>query len=499
MLCSLGRGLDGGQVNSAVIHADFTGKVTGKHQDVAMPLPQIRFHDQGPKVQQIVEAFARAIEQGELAAGSKLPSVRELGEQLGVGKFTVNEALDRLRGQHLLTSRQGRGHFVAQRQAQPSSSNWVDLLPQDLLSVLRRPMLIGQGELRPGGGHLPEDWLNCEAMRQAMRSVVRAPSLRIAGMGTPAGFLPLRQALQQKLQGDGLAVPVEQIITTPSTLQGLDMLMRLLARPGDTVLLDAPCYFNFHANLALHGVKVVTLPRGPDGFDLAALEQLLIFEQPSLYLTTGILHNPTGHSFSAAQAFGLLQLMRQYHCHIIEDDLYGDLHPNPPPRLAALAGLDQVTYLSGFSKTLSANTRVSHVVAAPQLAANLTNMKLMSGGVTSELFEQIVYRLLNEGSYARHRKRMAQRLLEAGARVEQWLRRCGCELPIAYTAGMFIWARLPAGVNGEQLAEAGLKRGMVLAPGALFGYEPGLRDFMRFNVAHCDDPQVWAAVEQLLR
>ncbi|WP_104910567.1 PLP-dependent aminotransferase family protein [Pseudomonas sp. LG1D9] len=462
-----------------------------------MAIPQIHFDDHTPKVQQIVEAFARAIEQGQLAAGSKLPSVRELGAQLGVGKFTVNEALDRLRGQHLLTSRQGRGHFVAQRQTQPSSSNWVDLLPQDLLSVLRRPMLTGQGELRPGGGHLPEDWLDSEALRQAMRSVVRAPSLRVAGMGTPAGFLPLRQALQQKLQGDGLVVSVEQIITTPSTLQGLDMLMRLLARPGDTVLLDAPCYFNFHANLALHGVRVLTLPRGPDGLDFAALERLLAEERPSLYVTTSILHNPTGHSFSAAQAFGLLQLMRQYHCHIIEDDLYGDLHPNPAPRLAALAGLEQVTYLSGFSKTLSANTRVSYVVAAPQLAANLTNMKLMSGGVTSELFEQLVYRLLSEGSYARHRKRMVQRLLEAGARVEQWLHRCGCELPMGYEAGMFIWARLPAGVNGEQLAEAGLKRGMVLAPGALFGYEPGMGEFMRFNVAHCDDPRVWAAIEQL--
>ena len=79
------------------------------------------------------------------------------------------------------------------------------------------------------------------------------------------------------------------------------------------------------------------------------------------------------------------------------------------------------------------------------------------------------------------------------------MRRCGCELPMGYEAGMFIWARLPAGVKGEQLAEAGLKRGMVFAPGALFGYEPGLHDFMRFNVAHCDDPRVCNAIEQLLR
>ncbi|WP_330216536.1 aminotransferase-like domain-containing protein [Pseudomonas sp. AM8] len=458
----------------------------------------IAFVDGTPKVQQIVEVFSQRIESGEWAPGSKLPSVRELTQTLGVSKFTLNEALDRLRGRNLLTSRQGRGYFVAMDSTRPVSVAWVDLLPQDLLSVLRRPLVNAGGELRPGGGHLPEAWLDAEGIRQAMRSVVRTPSLRIAGLGTPAGLLPLRLALQQKLHADGLSVPVEQIITTPNTLQGLDMLMRLLARPGDTVLLDAPCYFNFHANLALHGVKVVTIQRRPDGFDFTALEQLLAEHRPSLYLTTSVLHNPTGHSFSPSQAFRLLQLTQQYHCHIVEDDLYGDLHPNPPPRLATLAGLDQVTYLSGFSKILSANTRVSFAVAAPQLAANLTNMKLMSGGVTSELFEQIVYRMLSEGSYAKHRKRMVQRLMEAGGRVEQWLRRCGCELPMAYEGGMFIWARLPAGVNGEWLAQEALKRSLVLAPGALFGYDPVHRDSMRFNVAHSDEPRVQQVFEALL-
>lgn len=452
-----------------------------------------------PKVQQIVEAFSHAIENGEWAPGNKLPSVRELTQVLGVSKFTLNEALDRLRGRNLLTSSQGRGYFVAMDSVRPASSSWVELLPQDLLSVLRRPLATVHGDQRPGSGHLPEGWLDTDAIRQAMRSVVRTPSLRIAGLGTPAGLLPLRQALQHKLHGEGLSVPVEQIITTPNTVQGLDMLMRLLARPGDTVLLDTPCYFNFHANLALHGVKVVTIERRADGFDFTALEQLLAEHRPSLYLTTSVLHNPTGHSFSPGQAFRLLQLTQHYHCHIVEDDLYGDLHPNPPPRLAALAGLEHVTYLAGFSKILSANARVSFVVAAPQLAANLTNMKLMSGGITSELFEQIVYRMLSEGSYTKHRKRMVQRLMEAGGRVEQWLKRCGCTLPMAYEGGMFIWARLPPGVDGELLAQAALKQGMVLAPGALFGYDPAHRDSMRFNVAHSDEPSLQRMFESLLQ
>ena len=101
----------------------------------------IAFVDGTPKVQQIVDAFNQSIEQGEWAPGSKLPSVRELTETLGVSKFTLNEALDRLRGRNLLTSSRGRGFFVAMDTARPASAAWVDLLPQDLLSVLRRPLV----------------------------------------------------------------------------------------------------------------------------------------------------------------------------------------------------------------------------------------------------------------------------------------------------------------------------------------------------------------------
>ncbi|WP_141690842.1 winged helix-turn-helix domain-containing protein, partial [Pseudomonas sp. 1 R 17] len=85
----------------------------------------IAFVDGTPKVQQIVEAFSQRIESGEWAPGSKLPSVRELTQTLGVSKFTLNEALDRLRGRNLLTSRQGRGYFVAMDSARPASVAWV--------------------------------------------------------------------------------------------------------------------------------------------------------------------------------------------------------------------------------------------------------------------------------------------------------------------------------------------------------------------------------------
>ena len=462
-----------------------------------MHLPTVSFQPGIPKVQQIVDALSEAIDSGLLSAGSKLPSARVMTEHWGVSKFTLIEALDRLRGHNRITSSQGLGYFVAAKPVPPRVAG-LDLLPQDLTSVLRRSLINASSALRPGGGHLPESWLQTSSMGASVRQISRSPALQLASYGDPAGYLPLRLALQQKLSGQGIEVPVEQIITTANTVQGLDMLLRLRIRPGDTVLLDAPCYFNFHANLSLHGARIVTVDRTAQGLDLQALEQILIEQRPSLYITTSLLHNPTGHSFSPGQAYGLLELAKRYDCHIIEDDLYGDLHPGPPPRLVALAGVQHVTYLSGFSKTLSANLRVSFVVAAPQVAANLTQMKLMCGGITAQMLEQVVAAMLNDGSYHKHRKRMVQGLQACGAKVAGWLQRLGFTLDHPYEGGLFIWATLPPGFDAQTLARQALAQDVVLAPGSLFGHDLALQRLLRFNVAHTDQPEVMAAVEALL-
>lgn len=462
-----------------------------------MHLPIVSFQPGLSKVQQIVDALSTAIDSGLLSPGSKLPSARVMTGHWGVSKFTLIEALDRLRGQGRITSSQGLGYFVATKAVQPRVPG-LDLLPQDLTSVLRRSLINASSALRPGGGHLPESWLETSAMGACVRKISRSPALQLASYGDPAGYLPLRLALQQKLSGQGIEVPVEQIITTANTVQGLDMLLRLRIRPGDTVLLDAPCYFNFHANLSLHGARIVTIDRSAQGLDLQALEQILIEQRPSLYVTTSLLHNPTGHSFSPAQAYALLELAKRYNCHIIEDDLYGDLHPSPPPRLVALAGVQHVTYLSGFSKTLSANLRVSFVVAAPQVAANLTQMKLMCGGITAQMLEQVVAAMLNDGSYHKHRKRTVQGLQACGAKVGEWLQHLGFSLNTPYEGGLFMWATLPPGFDAQTLARQGLARGVVLAPGSLFGHDPALHRLLRFNVAHSYRPEVMAAVEALL-
>src|SRR5471030_943560 len=448
----------------------------------------IEFQAGVPLVQQIVDQLSVAISQGGLPHGTKLPPIRELSKLLNVGKSTVVDALDRLRAKGLVVSRQGSGHYVHRSNTTIATAPGPDLQPQDTLSVIRRAVLLDNGALRPCFGFLPSSWLPAEELLKAVRGTLRTTALRMGEYGVIGGYLPLRQALRVKLSTFGIDVPVEQIITTANTMQAIDLLMRLI-KPGDTVLLDDPCYFNLHTNLALHGAKVITIARDCNGMDLEAFEQLLIAHKPVLYMTNSTLHNPTGHSFSPAQVYRLLELSHRYGLHIVEDDLYGDLQQRRTPRLAA-SGLENVSYVSGFSKTLTANSRVSYAVLSPQLAARLITLKMSCGGVTSEFAEQITCTMLSNGSYAKHARRTVDRLYESSSRVARWLVEAGCSVSSLPGEGLFIWTRLPPGLHAETLARKGLENDLVLAPGTLLSKAPDASQFLRFNVAHSDHPQV---------
>ncbi|NUT74520.1 PLP-dependent aminotransferase family protein [Pseudomonas sp. C1C7] len=442
-----------------------------------------------PLVQQIVDQLSVAINQGGLPHGSRLPPIRELSELMNVGKSTVVDALDRLRAKGLVVSRQGSGHYVHRSSTPIRSDAGPDLQPQDTLSVVRRAVLQDTGALRPGAGFLPSSWLPADELLKAVRATVRATSLQMGEYGVAAGYLPLREALRVKLSAIGIEVPVDQIVTTANTVQAIDMLMRLLVKPGDTVLLDDPCYFTMHTNLALHGAKVITVPRAADGMDMETFEQVVSTHRPVLYMTNNVLHNPTGHSFSPAQVYRLLELSHRYGFHIVEDDLYCDLQQRMTPRLAA-GGLDNVSYVSGFSKTLTANSRVSFAVLSPQLAARMVTLKMACGGMTSELAEQIICAMLSDGSYAKHTRRTVDRLYESSSRVSTWLIDAGCSVSSLPHEGLYIWTRLPQGLHAETLARKGLDIDLVLAPGTLLSKAPDASQFLRFNVAHSDNFQV---------
>jgi DNA-binding transcriptional MocR family regulator len=446
-------------------------------------------------VEQLVVRFKRRMDERMLKPGAKLPSIRLLAQREGVSRFTVVEAYDRLVGQGLIESRRGSGFFVKEQLAKRKTKTEV-MVPEhntmDTVWLLRNLFREVGPHHMPGTGTVPPEWLDAELIAHAMRAYARGDGSSLLSYGTPQGYLPLREQLTIKLAELEIDAAPQQIVTTTGITQALTMVARQLARPGDTVLVDDPGWFVLFASLNAQGLKIVGVPHTHDGPDINALARICETHKPKLYVINSVLHNPTGHSLSAAKAFQILRLAEQHDFHIVEDDVYCDIHPGAhvqsATRLASLDQLKRVIYLGSFAKTLAANLRVGFIAADAGLSGALTDQKMLLSLTTPEMGERIVQKVLSEGHYRKHVERLRAKLEPRRAATLKLLEAAGVRFHNLAPCGLFLWGDL--GVNSEVVANAGAEAGFVFAPGSLFSPDQTYSTMMRFNAATSSHPQM---------
>ncbi len=429
------------------------------------------------------------IDEHALRPGTRLPSIRRFAADKGVSRSTVVEAYDRLIAEGCVESRRGSGFFVRARRAAPPPSRAtrnaaaVAQSPLDVVWLLRSMLRQAPASDHPGAGLLPAAWMDDELVAGAVRAVGRSAGSALMSYGLPEGYLPLRQQLGERLAQAEIGVAAEQIITTCGVTHGIDLVARHFLAPGDTVFVEDPAWYVMFGRFAAFGARVVGVPRGLDGPDTAVLANLLTRHAPKLFVVGSVLHNPTGTSISAANAHRLLKLADEYGFTIVEDDVYGDLHPGRALRLASLDQLRRVVYLGGFSKTLAANLRVGFIAASPELAPQLANLKMLTGLTTPELTERVVARILAEGQYRRHLDRLRGRLDAARDRTARALEKMGAKLFTDPAAGIFLWADFGRDTNAIAVEASG--QDILCAPGSLFSPTQLPSPWMRVSAATC--------------
>lgn len=449
----------------------------------------------------VMQAIRQMIGVRSLTPGAKLPSIRAFAATLRVSKSTVVEAYERLVAEGVIRSRPGSGYFVV---APLAPLSLVEAGPKvdravDPLWISRQSLEAGETLPKPGCGWLPASWMPQDAIRRGLRTLSRGEDAVLTDYGTPLGLLALRQVLARRMAGHGIDASPAQIILTESGTQAIDLICRFLIEPGDTVLVDDPCYFNFHALLRAHRAKVVSVPYTPTGPDIELFARVLAEHRPRLYITNSGLHNPTGAVLSPVTAHRVLRLAEQFELTIVEDDIFADFEVAPAPRLAAFDGLDRVIQIGSFSKTLSASVRCGYIAARPDWVEGLTDLKIATSFGGASLSAGLVLALLTDGSYRKHMEALRQRLARAMTDESSRLKAIGIEPWIEPPAGMFLWCRLPDGVDAADVARQALKDGVVLAPGNVFSLSQTAGSFMRFNVAQMSDPRVLTVTEAAIR
>mgnify|MGYP001596606863 CR=1 len=449
-----------------------------------------------PLVTQIVTGLSRAIDDGRLRTGNKLPSIRQFAHAHSVSTFTVVEAYDRLVAQGYLVSRPHSGFFVKRRLDSAKSS--ADLPHQttefDAAWYLRKIFENRKLPLKPGCGWLPGDWLFEDGLRRSLRQMAN-DSIDLGGYGDPKGFEPLRRLIQESLAEQEVTSTLDQVLLTQGSSQALDLLARRLVHAGDFVLVDDPGYANTLYSLRFLGAHLIGAPRTPDGYDLAALETRVAQHRPKVFFTQPRLQSPTGSTANLAHLHRLLQLAEKYDFTIVENDIYVDLDPDPRPSLASLDQLSRVVYLGSYSKTVSPNLRVGFVAAHPDMAEDLAQLKMISGLTSSEFTERLAFGALTEGRWRKHLKSLRDRLTQAHERVAGRLDDMGWDIFSRPRAGMFLWARHADFGDAAALSIKAVEDGIMLGPGHLFSASNQNSAWMRFNVAFCHDERIFAFLE----
>ncbi|TKT74393.1 PLP-dependent aminotransferase family protein [Aquamicrobium sp. LC103] len=452
---------------------------------------------EGTLVGKVMETMRQRIAARSLTPGERLPSIRALAGMMQVSKSTVVEAYERLAAEGTIRSRPGSGFYVTAPLAPLSLAEIGPKLDREIdpLWISRQSLEAGEGMLKPGCGWLPPSWMPQDGLRKALRSLAKGHSASLADYGTPLGLPALRRLLARRMAGHGIEASPEQILLTESGTQAIDLLCRLLVEPGDTVLVDDPCYFNFQALLRAHRAKIIGVPYTPSGPDLELFAQALGEHRPRLYITNSAIHNPTGATLSPVVAHRLLKLAEQAGTAIIEDDIFADFEHAPAPRLAAFDGLDRVVHIGSFSKTLSASVRCGFIAARPDWIESLVDLKIATSFGGGRLAAEFVFNLLKDGYYRKHMEHLRVRLARAMEEMTGQLQSLGIVPWIEPQAGMFLWCRLPGGLDAAEVARQALAKDVVLAPGNVFSVSRSCGEFLRFNVAQCEDPRIFRTLE----
>ena len=325
------------------------------------------------------------------------------------------------------------------------------------------------------GGNNDPDRVPVDGLIAAAESVLRREGRMLAIYGVdqgPQGYRPLREFLAGKLKADaGISCTADDLLITSGSLQGLDLVNATLLERGDTVIIEEDCYQGTITRLTRRGVTPVGIPLDRDGMRMdalaAALEDLKRKGvRPKYIYTIPTVQNPTGTILPVERRRELLRLAAQHGVPVFEDDCYCDLiwSGQRPPAIYAMSERANVIHIGSFSKSIAPALRVGYVVAPWSILSRMLPMKTDAG---SGALEQMVLAEYCTGHFAKHvpmlRKGLRAKLVTL---MESLKEHFGDAAQFDDPkGGIFLWVKLPDGVDALKLYQPALAAGVVINPG----------------------------------
>jgi DNA-binding transcriptional MocR family regulator len=435
-------------------------------------------------------AVQRAIDEGTLLPGERLPSERRLARLLTVSRTTVVAAYDRLRANGALDSRRGSGTRVAAG-VRPRRNGSDGRVPGGRAITIFQRLIEGPGEVislacaSQEGGHV---------IAEALRKVVDndLPELLDHSGYQPRGLAALRTAIAGHLTSTGLPTSADQVLVTSGAHQALKLAAELYVRRGSRVVVETPGWPGYFDILTSAGARLTGVPLDDDGVRTDVLAERLAGPAPALVCLMPTYHNPTGVLMTGHRRRAVARLAARHNVPVVEDHSYvalAEAGPDgcPPAPISAYGapGAEFLT-VGSLGKAVWGGLRIGWIRAPENVIDRLARRKTLADLGSSLLDQAVGARLL--GTYTELIERRSRALRERLDLLERLLRR---RLPEwrwrRPDGGAALWVELPS-AGAAAYAQIALRHGVEVVPGAAM--DPDGRDDLHLRVPFIFPPEV---------
>ncbi|NKB56884.1 MAG: aminotransferase class I/II-fold pyridoxal phosphate-dependent enzyme [Alphaproteobacteria bacterium] len=421
-----------------------------------MTILDIDFEKQpGPKYRAIAAALSEAIANGDLSAGERLPTQRELAWQLGVTVGTVSRAYAEIERRGLLSGEIGRGTYV--RSGPPT---------QDL--PMRAPAPPAAIDLTL---NFPAPGEERRAIAEALTQMAEDPDIgALLDYQPDTGLAGHRAAGAAWIGRRGWPVDPERVIVTAGAQHGIVAALAALTRPGDRILTERLTYQGIKPASAMLGLRLEGLPMDAQGLLPDAFERAIGDSGARLIYCMPTVHNPTTITMPEDRKRDIAAVAIRHDVTIIEDDIYGILLGSPGPVPLATYAPDNTIYVTSLSKAVAPGLRIGFAVPPQELVERIGSAVRASCWMAAPLMADVAARWIQNGT--------ADRILENHKIVSERRR----ALALRYLEGrsldapagsLHVWLHLPEPWRAAEFVAVAQNRGVSVAPAETFAVGRG--------------------------
>ncbi len=463
----------------------------------------------GTLYRSVADHIESLIDEGTLAPGSRIPSLRRLSKQLSVSLSTVGEAYRLLEDRGVIETRPQSGHYVrlversipeeptrTESCDQPATVDAAKLIEQWVNEASRPGLVVPLGAAVPGPEFLPTARLNTLLARAVRRDPIASQSY-----DSIPGRYELRAQIARRAMDAGCSLSPDDIVITTGAMEAISLALRVVTRPGDTVAIETPTYHGFLQaleSLHLKALEISTDPR--EGICLDRLEETVSGGEVAACLLVPSFGNPLGHNMSEQHRQDLYEILSHGDVPLIEDDTYGDL-PYEDQRPRAIKAWDRggrVLLLSSFSKALAPGYRVGWIAPGRYMDA-VRRAKFSASMATAVPTQMAIADYLSGSAMDRHLRGLRRKFKDLMRRM---IVAVGESFPSGTrvtrpSGGYVLWVELPEGVDTFQIQAEALKEGISFIPGPIFSPAGKYANCLRLNGAVTWSPEVERAIQRI--